>query len=238
MLEPAFLKLQAMSLTENQLSEKESLDLIATMINKAKDSYHNTGISAIMWGSLIAICALVKLSEIQFNYRLPFDIYLLSIVAVIPQIFISIKEKKNRRVKSYDDAYMDYIWLAFGICIFLMIFIVNTVFAELGPVMKEYKELTLGRADWIDFKFSEYVAPLFLLLYGIPTFITGAACKFKPMLWGGILCWASCLLALFTTIKIDLLLTAISAIFAWLIPGIIMEAEFRKAKKELVAANV
>lgn len=238
MLKPAFLKLQAMSLTEKQLSEKESLDLIATMINKAKDSYHNTGISAIMWGSLIAICALVKLSEIQFNYRLPFDIYLLSIAAVIPQIFISIKEKKSRRVKSYDDAYMDYIWLAFGVCIFLMIFIVNTVFAELGPVMKEYKELTAGRTDRIDFKFSEYVAPLFLLLYGIPTFITGAACKFKPMLWGGLLCWASCLLALFTTIKIDLLLTAISAIFAWLIPGIIMEADYRKAKKELVAANV
>ncbi|OSZ73724.1 hypothetical protein CAP36_17110 [Chitinophagaceae bacterium IBVUCB2] len=227
-----------MTQTEKQLSEKESLDLIATMINKAKDSYHNTGISAIMWGSLITICALVKLSEIHFNYRLPFDIYLLTILAVIPQIFISIKEKKSRRVKSYDDAYMDYIWLAFGVCIFLMIFIVNTVFAELGPVMTDYKVLAQGRTAWIDFKFSEYVAPLFLLLYGIPTFITGAACRFKPMLWGGLLCWASCILALFTTIKIDLLLTAISAIFAWLIPGIIMEVDYRKAKKELAEANV
>lgn len=227
-----------MTQTEKQLSEKESLDLIATMINKAKDSYHNTGISAIMWGSLITICALVKLSEIHFNYRLPFDIYLLTILAVIPQIFISIKEKKSRRVKSYDDAYMDYIWLAFGVCIFLMIFIVNTVFAELGPVMSDYKALAQDRNARIDFKFSEYVAPLFLLLYGIPTFITGAACRFKPMLWGGLLCWASCILALFTTIKIDLLLTAISAIFAWLIPGIIMEVDYRKAKKELVEANV
>ncbi len=227
-----------MGLTEKQLSEKESLDLITSMINKAKDSYHDTGVSAILWGTVVAICALLKLSEIQFNYKLPFDPNILTLLAIIPQIFISIKEKKNRRVKSYDDAYMDYIWLAFGICIFLMIFIVNTVFAELSPVLNDYREISKGRPEWIDFKFSEFVMSFFLLLYGIPTFITGAACRFKPMLWGGLLCWACCIITLFTTIKIDLLLTAISAIFAWLIPGIIMEAEYRKAKRGLVEANV
>ncbi len=227
-----------MSQTEKQLSEKESLNLIATMINKAKDSYHDTGVSAIMWGTIIAICALVKLSEIQFNYRLPFDINLITILAIIPQIFISIKEKKRRRVKSYDDVYMDYIWLAFGICIFLMVFIVNTVHAELGPVMHEYRQMSAGKKDGIDFRFSEFVMPLFLLLYGIPTFITGAACRFRPMLWGGLLCWVCCIIALFTTIKIDLLLTAFSAIAAWLIPGIILEADYRKAKKGLLSANV
>ena len=52
---------------ENKLTEKESLALIATMINKAKDSYHDTGIGAIMWGAVIAICSLVKLSEIRFG---------------------------------------------------------------------------------------------------------------------------------------------------------------------------
>ncbi len=56
-----------MSLTEKQLTEKESLDLIAKMISKAKDSYHDTGIGAIMWGALIAVCSLVKLSEIHFD---------------------------------------------------------------------------------------------------------------------------------------------------------------------------
>ena len=227
-----------MSQIERQLSEKESLDLIAKMINKAKDSYHDTGVSAIMWGSIIAICALLKLSEIQFNYKLPFDPNILALVAIIPQIFISIKEKKLRRVKSYDDAYMDYIWLAFGVCIFLMIFIVNTVFAELSPLLNDYREIAKDRSGLVDFRFSEYVTPLFLLLYGIPTFITGAACRFRPMVWGGLLCWACCIIALYTTIKIDLLLTAFSAIFAWLIPGIILEADYRKAKKELLAANV
>jgi hypothetical protein len=227
-----------MEAQEKKLSEKESLDLITTMIHKAKDSYHDTGIGVIMWGAVVTICSLVKLSEIQFSFRLPFDIYLLTLAAVIPQIFITIKEKKERRVKSYDDVYMDYLWLGFGICIFLLILIINNIFAGLGPMIQDYKELSKGRTDWIDFRFSEFVAPLFLLLYGFPTFVTGAACKFKPMLWGGLCCWVCSVIAIYTPIKIDLLLTAASATMAWLIPGILMEKEYRIYKKEQALANV
>ena len=224
-----------MTQQEKQLTEKESLALITQMINKAKDSYHDTGIGAMMWGAIIAICSMVKLSEIHFEYRLPFDVYLLTIVAIIPQIFLTIREKKERKVKTYDDAYMDYIWLGFGICIFLLIFITNAVFRIWGPVAIEYRELT-GHLS--PFSFSEFISPLFLLLYGLPTFITGASCKFKPMLWGGIFCWICCLITVFTTIKIDLLLTAASAIMAWLIPGILMEKEYKVYKMEQASINV
>lgn len=223
---------------EKPLSEKESLALITMMINKAKDSYYDTGISAMMWGAVIAFCSLEKLAELQFGYRLPFDIYLLTIVAVIPQIILSIRENKERKVKSYDDAYMDYIWTGFGICIFLMIVITNVIYNNLDPAIRHYNELAKGRTDWTDFDFSEFTMPLFLMLYGLPTFITGAACKFRPMLWGGLFCWACCVVALFTSIKIDLLLTAASAIMAWFIPGILMQKEYRKYIKEKAATNV
>ena len=83
---------------EKKLTEQESLHLITMMINKAKESYHDTGIGAIMWGAVIAICSLVRLSEVHFDYRLPFDIYLLTLVAIIPQIFI--KYKREKRTKS------------------------------------------------------------------------------------------------------------------------------------------
>jgi hypothetical protein len=224
-----------MSQQEKELTEKESLHLIAMMINKAKDSYHDTGMGAIMWGAVIAICSVVKFSEIHLGFRLPFDIYLLTIVAVIPQIFITIKEKKERKVKTYDDPYLDHLWLGFGICIFLLIFIINNIAADLNPMVTDYKELTKGRTDWVDFRFSEFISPLFLLLYGFPTYVTGAACKFKPMLWGGIFCWVCCLVTIYTSIKVDLLLTGISAIMAWLIPGLLMEREYRIYKKEQAA---
>ncbi len=219
---------------EKQLTEKESLNLIAMMINKAKDSYHDTGIGAIMWGTIIAVCALVRLAELQFGFSLPFDIYWLTVLAVVPQILITIREKKERKVKTYDDIYMDYLWLGFGISIFLMIFITNVIFNIWEPVAAEQNKLPGNSVT----SFREFIAPLFLLLYSIPTFVTGAACKFKPMLWGGLLCWACCLITIYTTIKIDLLLTAFSALFVWLIPGIIMERGYKQAKKDLAAANV
>jgi len=224
-----------MSTTEKQLTEKESLDLIATMIHTAKQSFHDTGIGAMMWGTVIAVCSLVRLSEIHFDYRLPVDIYLLTLVAVIPQVFITIREKRTRKAKSYDDIYMDYLWLAFGICIALMIFITNAVFRVWEPAWLAYREQT---GAYPAFRFQEFIAPLFLLLYGLPTFVTGAACKFRPMLWGALLCWACCIITVFTTLKIDLLLTAFSAIVAWLVPGLIMEKAYRKAKKELAKADV
>ncbi|MBK7348122.1 MAG: hypothetical protein IPI98_14760 [Chitinophagaceae bacterium] len=72
---------------------------------------------------------------------------------------------------------------------------------------------------------------LFLILYGLPTFVTGAACRFKPMLWGGIICWVCAIITAYTPVKIDLLLTAFSAIVAWFIPGLIMEKVYRLAKR-------
>ena len=72
----------------------------------------------------------------------------------------------------------------------------------------------------------------------MPTFVTGAACKFKPMLWGGLLCWICSIVTVYTSIKLDLLLTALSALFAWFIPGLLMEKEYRIYKKEQVAQHV
>jgi hypothetical protein len=227
-----------MEAQEKKLSEKESLDLIATMIHKAKDSYHETGIGVIMWGTIVTLCSLVRLSEIHFGFKLPFDIYLLTIAAIIPQIFFTIKEKKERRVKSYDEVYMDYLWLGFGICIVLLILIINHIYGDMVPMITHYKQLSQGTTDWVDFRFSEFVHPLFLLLYGFPTFVTGAACKFKPMLWGGICCWVCSVIAIYTSIKVDLLLTALSAATAWLIPGILMEKEYRNYKKVQALVNV
>lgn len=220
---------------DRQLSEKESLDLIAQMINKAKDACHDTGVTAMMWGVVIAVCSLVRLAELHFHFRLPFDIYLLTLAAVIPQIYFSIKEKRQRKVKTYDDGFIDSLWLAFGVCIFLLVFITSAMYRQWDPAADRFKEIT---AMSIPFKLYEYNAAFFLLLYGLPTFVTGVSMKFKPMLLGGLCCWACCIISLYTTIKIDLLLTALSAIMAWFIPGIIMEKDYRKAKKELAAANV
>jgi hypothetical protein len=220
---------------EKELTEKESLALITAMISKAKNAYYDTGVGAIMWGTVIAFCSLERLAEIHFGYRLPIDINYLTLLTIIPQVFISIKEKRERRVRTYEDALMGYLWLGFGIAIFMLIFIINAMFYSWRPFYEEYERLAGHAPPSVLYNI---IAPLFLLLYGLPTFITGAGCKFKPMLWGGIFCWVCCIITIYTPIKIDLLLTALAAIFAWLVPGLILEKEYRKARKQLKEVHV
>jgi hypothetical protein len=214
---------------EKPISHQESLDLINTMINKAKDSFHDTGLGAMLWGIVIAICCLVKWAELHFDFRLPFDIFLLTFIAIGAQIYITRREKKERKAKSYDDTFMDYTWLAFGVAIFLLIHIINLMAANWGPVSTEYAKLS-GHPS--TFKLREFIMPLFLMLYGLPTFITGTAFKFKPMLWGGICCWVCCIVTVYTGYKVDLLLTAFSALAAWFIPGLIMMKDYKLAKSQ------
>ena len=214
---------------DKEITYEEGFQLIRSMIASARESYHSTGIGAMMWGIVIAVCSLVNFLELQYQFNLPFDIFWLALVAIIPQILISRKESREKKMKAHDDRFIKYLWIAFGICIFLLIHSINLVFINWAPVSKEYTALS-GHAP--SFRFSEFTASLFLMLYGLPTFVTGAACRFKPMLWGGVLCWGCAVITAYTPVKIDLLLMAFSAIVAWFIPGLIMEKVYRLAKKE------
>ena len=212
---------------QDKMSEQDSLRLIEQMIHKAKNSYHDKGIGPMLWGSVITFCSLVTFCRIQFNFKLPFDIWLLTLAAIIPQIIISSKEKRQRKVKSYNDDAMDYIWMCFGIAIFLLVHINTNLVEVLNTVFKDYRALG-GKAP--AFNYYDYSSAMMLLLYGMPTIITGGIMKFKPMLYGGILCWVCCVVTVYTSIKVDLLLTALSATCAWLIPGIILWRRYKKGQ--------
>ncbi len=60
---------------EKKLSGQESLQIITEMIQKVKTSFHESGISAILWGAVVAFCGLVSFATIQWISTLAFDIY-------------------------------------------------------------------------------------------------------------------------------------------------------------------
>lgn len=210
------------------LSHEESLRLIESMINKAKNSYHDTGIGPILWGTIITICSLVTFSQMNGYFDLPFDVWWLTVVAIIPQVIYSIRSGKKSKHTSHDEAAMDAIWICFGISLVLLIFININIIDKISPVFKDYVERHGTKAPA---NYSGFTTSFFLLLYGIPTILTGVLRRFKPMLYGGILCWILCVISVYTDIKIDMLLTAAAAIFAWLIPGIILWKRHCKRKQ-------
>jgi uncharacterized protein with PQ loop repeat len=216
---------------KDKMSEQESLQLISQMINKAKNSYHDSGTGPILWGSVITLCSLVTFFRVKYQFELPFDIWLLTLIAIVPQVLIVSREKKMNKARPYDETMMDYVWTSFGISIFLLIFINANIIHKLNPVFKVYIDIKGGRPD---FDYGSFTSSFFLLLYGFPTIITGGCRKFKPMLYGGILCWVCCIISVYTKFSVDMLLTAIAAIGAWLVPGLIL----RNMNKKRHTANV
>lgn len=191
---------------EEELSHKESLQLIEEMIYKAKNSYHESGVSALLWGSIIMFCSAVSFVNTWWKMAWLNQVWLLTIMAVVPQIIISIREGKAQKFKSYTDALQGGIWIAFGIAIFLASFYTNSVKVESAST-------------------------IFLILYGMPTFATGMGERFKPMIFGGIVCWVSAIISIYVWYRLDIVLFFISAFFAWFLPGLILRRDYLQQKR-------
>lgn len=186
-------------------TQQQSLDLINEMINKAKKSYVTKGTASIVWGLIIMICSLVTWAQEHYKFRLGFDIWILTLVALVPQILFSVKESRSRKFTTYEGTSLMYVWMAFGISIFTL-----SIFTSQNNQISNS-------------------SCLFMMLYAIPTFITGGITKFKPMVVGGFFCWVAAITSLVTSLEIDLLLLASCGLFAWLIPGIILWGRYKKS---------
>lgn len=194
---------------EENFSQQDSLRLITEMIGKAKKSYVTKGTASIVWGSLIVLCSMVTWARIKFGFDIGFDVWLLLLFALIPQIFFSIKERKSKSFTSHDEGTVFFVWITFAVCIFILSFY-NSKFGNANS------------------------STLVIMLYGIPTFITGGIFKFRPMIIGGLICWALSIASIYTTVDNDMLLMAASGLFAWLIPGIILLNKYQKQRRENV----
>jgi hypothetical protein len=194
---------------EKEFTGQESLELIARMINTAKKDYYDTGVSSLLWGSLITFCSLVSFAGYYLKLPGLNIIWVSTLIAVVPQINISIRERKNRRIKTHDGDLMSGIWISFGISMFVLPCVIGILdLPNMGPV--------------------------YMIIYGIPTFTTGYARRFRPMIIGGIACWVFAILASFAPAPFVNLYLAASAQLAWFIPGLILRKRYLKAKENHV----
>lgn len=224
---------------EKIMDEKESLRLIAQTIATAKNtSFNDSGASSILWGTVIAICGLTGFAQSFFDFRLPIDIWMLTIVAFIPQIIIGIRESKHP-VKTYQKTFLDTVWTVYGISIFAIILYVNLIpFATENVLKAEHIEIYEKNTQTGEMKKMLMFVPSFssilLVIYAFPTLITGIIKKFKPMIWGAIICYGFFIGSIFTSVMYDQLFMGLAAIFSWLIPGILLWNHVKKQKKEAI----
>lgn len=195
-------KLQSMQ--SDNFSPKDSLQLIDNMINRAKDRFTENGFLYLLWGWLIFISAVSHFILLKTRLlKHPEMIWMSCWVAIIFQIVYLVRKNKKVKVKTYSDGIMDNIWMCFGICMMVLIIIVSR------------------NNLWI------YMYPFTLMIYGIPTFLSGVVMRFTPLKVGGMSCWVLAILSTFFMPIYYLLLLAAAVLIAWIIPGYLLRKKFK-----------
>ncbi len=189
--------------TEN-FSPKDSLQLINSMIGQAKNRFTENGFLYLLWGWAIFACAIFHFVAIKFNlFKQPELVWTVIWAVVIFQVIYLVKAKRKEKVKTYSDGIIDAIWICFGICMLVLM-------------------IVMGR-----FNLGIYINSLVLLLYGIPTFLSGFVMRFTPLKLGGISCWLLDIASTYSAPVYNLLMIAGDVLIAWIIPGYLLRKKFK-----------
>ena len=185
-------------------SPKDSLLLIDSMINQAKNRFTENGFLYLLWGWTVFACSMFHFAAIKLSLlKHPEWVWMITWAVVIFQIIYLAKAKRKEKVKTYSDGIIDAIWICFGICMLVL-------------------TIVLGRFNlWI------YMNSLVLLFYGIPTFLSGFVMRFTPLKIGGVACWLLAIGSTFVSPVYYLILIAFAVLIAWIIPGYLLRKKFK-----------
>ena len=189
---------------KQEMNDQQRLQLIESMIIKARNDYNESGTLYLMWGFVILFCSLTQFTaHYFFNMNMGY-IWMLTWVAAIVQVLILRKEKRKSKRTTYTDEIIGYIWLCFFFCMMLTFFIM--LYAKAYPVL----------------------LPAILVLYGVPTFLSGVILRFQPLKYGGLICWALAISSVLTPVQFQILYIAAAVLIAWIVPGIYLRKKYKK----------
>jgi len=188
---------------ETKLTQEQSMTIIQEMIATSKNNLKDNSFFFLLWGWLVLVASLSHFALIQIGWQyayLPWPVAMFAggIISGIAGYRLG----KKAKVISHVDKMIMYLWWGFMIVMFIVLFMAG-----------------LHKINWA------LTHVLIIILYGLGTFVTGGALKFKPLILGGIASWIIAIVALFTTPQYVLLLIALSIVIAYLIPGYLLKAK-------------
>jgi uncharacterized membrane protein len=197
-------------MAEENFSPEQSLQVIQSMIEKAKNQFSENGHLYLLWGWVVFVCSVAQFVLLKIvHYEKHYYVWMLCWLAVVYQIFYLRKQHRQQKVRNYADTMAGFIWISFFILMML-------IGVSLGRI---------GEANYY-----KLISPVFLAMYGVPTFLCGILLRFRPLVIGGIGCWALSVLAQFIPYDYQLLLLSAAMVIAWIIPGYILRSNYQKQK--------
>lgn len=189
------------------MTNLESLQLIDSMINKARNRFSENGHLYLVWGWSVFACAIACFGIGFWHLHPRPDIAWMGLL--VPWLYMMmylIKKKKQQLVKTYTDEIMAMVWLTFSVLMVLLGFILGA------------KQMMFA------------IYPCFLALYGMPTFLSGIILRFKPLMIGAVVCWILAIAAVAVFWVYQPLLLAVAVVAAWIVPGYLLRKKYNTEK--------
>jgi hypothetical protein len=198
---------------ETHFSEQDSLATITAMINRARNQLTENGHLYLMWGWVILVCSAGQfVLQHLVHYNRYYLVWLLVGPAVIYQFVYLRRESRRTAVRTYADEMLGYIWTVFAICTALLIWLV-------GRLLPSPAHLT----------------PIWLIMYGMPTFLSGALLRYRGLMMGAICCWLLAVCTLFVPVYYHPLLLSAAVVCGWILPGYGMQQKFRTQNQPIIS---
>ncbi|MEM6804707.1 MAG: hypothetical protein AAF696_25140 [Bacteroidota bacterium] len=186
----------------NELSPRESLEIISQVIQEAKNRFEDDGKLYVLWGALIAVVAFAQFilllnEQYEINY---YPYFLIPIAAFVSRWYYKRKKELSNNEISQNIAWL---WLVIS---------VNSMIIGFGfPSILESS-----------------LIPIILIITGIGITLSGVYIKNKMVLFAGVLQNAVGFICFFFDWLYHPLILGISSILFTLIPGIILMNRYNR----------
>ena len=191
---------------DQPLSNEKSLEIIRQMIGQAKDNITDSGISWLLWGTMLFLASLSTFIFINIGSESIFLGWNIFGAVTIVLLVYDVVRPKKKKVKTYVDDLMKMVDIGFFVCIFVVILSIN---------------ISVRPNDGFGFM---------LMVFAFLMLVKGGALKSKALMIGAVVNWA-CAIAIFINkeFRYDMLIMAGAVLTGYIIPGLILWLEHKRS---------
>ncbi len=191
---------------EAKMNEQQSLQIIQKMIENSKVKFRDNSFFFILWGWLALLTSIIHfaLERFGFSYYYIGWPIMMAVGGIISGI-VGYRLSRKVKAKTVYDSAMPYLWGGF----FISIVLINVIVRVLGI-------------------YGDYIPIFILLLSAVATMVTGGLLDFKPLIIGGLSCWVWLILCLIVPLEYVVLVSGLSTVTAYLIPGYLLKFRVKK----------
>jgi hypothetical protein len=179
------------------LTARQSLDIITAMIQEAKGNVRKNSVNFLMWGWVIFSANVGMYILTQLHYPHPYAVWAITLPAWVISIYKGVNARKMEHTVTHFDTISGALWICFGVCIFTLV--------------------AFG------YKINYQLNPLILTISAMPTFVSGIILRFRPLMLGGVIFWIFGIAGFLVPRESQPLVGAAAILGGYLVPGYLLK---------------